>query len=271
MKLTRRRFLQTAALSTAAAAVGLTLPNFGLGPLTMRNVDAAEVAEPWRLRVTNLEGSTVGYTFDQLEALPATTVSAELNCDDALVAEGTWSGVSLAFLLQGSGLNPGIASVRLNAKDGYTVSIPFSEAMDPNVIIAYELNGWAIAETIRLVVPGLSGDMWIDSIDSITMVGAAPSTDQVGSDSSNLAGVPAPQQAPDQSQLQAISQVAGTSTEAVVPPAIAVQATQRATSEQEPGIYGRGLSAAFEYGMASVAAVLLIALGYAARKLRHSN
>ena len=124
-----------------------------LGLLLIAPVGRAQASTQWSLQITNLAGNTVNYTYDQLLAMPVTTVAAELDCEGVLVAAGNWSGVSLNHLLQQAGLDPAVAYLNFKAQDGYA-SPSISEAMNPYVIIAYELNGSPLPEVLRLVLPG---------------------------------------------------------------------------------------------------------------------
>ena len=147
----------------------LLLTLFGL--ILITPIGRAQTTEG-NLQVTNLAGTTTAtYTYNQLLAMPQTTVTADLSCDGSLIAGGDWEGVSLSYLLQQVGVDPAVASVDFLASDGYTVAIPLSEAMQPNVIIAYA--GAQSDGTLRLVVPGENGPIWIDMITSITMSNAA--------------------------------------------------------------------------------------------------
>ena len=237
MELTRRKFLQTAVLSAAGAAAGLSLANLGLGPFVLRKVEAEQDTANWALQVTNLSGDTVSFAYDRLWEMPAATVDAELDCDNALVALGPWSGVSLSDLLQQAGLDSAVAWVNFRAQDGYAVSIPLSEALNQNVIIAYETDGSPLPEVLRLVLPGENGDNWINKITSITMSAAIAGVGQSGSTPTNSTGP--------------------TSTQASTTP--------------KPSTAGSSSPVAVPYGIAAAATVALMAAGYVAWFRRKSE
>jgi DMSO/TMAO reductase YedYZ molybdopterin-dependent catalytic subunit len=142
-----------------------------LGLFGPKEVRAAQSGAGWNLQVTNLAGGTVSYTLDQLLAMPATTVSAVLWCDEWQVAAGEWRGVGLGYLLQEAGLDSDATWVGFRATDGYEISIQLSDVLDPSVIVAYENNGSPLPEVLRLVVPWDEGWVWIDMIDTINIVG----------------------------------------------------------------------------------------------------
>jgi DMSO/TMAO reductase YedYZ molybdopterin-dependent catalytic subunit len=134
-------------------------------------------APQWTIQLTTLNGATTDITYDQLIALPKTTVTAEIFCYGIPITGGTWGGVVLSELLNQTGLDPGVASLSFAAQDGYKVSIPIADALRSDVIIAYEKDGSPLTETLRLVVPYANGNMWINMVTSITMSSSAATLD----------------------------------------------------------------------------------------------
>ena len=118
----------------------------------------------------NTINSSLGLSLDDLAAMPKTLVFADLYCYGQLLQSGEWGGVRLAFLLEGAGLDAQAASVQFYAVDGYTVSLSMDLALADNVILAYEKDGLPLPETLRLVVPGANGAMWISMVTMISVV-----------------------------------------------------------------------------------------------------
>jgi DMSO/TMAO reductase YedYZ molybdopterin-dependent catalytic subunit len=145
----------------------LLLLIFGLSLITQ--IGRVSASTEWNLQIINLAGTTSNYSYDQLLAMPVTNVSASLLCYGNIVTYGLWSGVSLSFLLQQSGVDSAVASIDFLAQDGYTASIPLQVATLPNVIIAYEKNGLPLFEELRLVLPDENGAVWVALITSIKM------------------------------------------------------------------------------------------------------
>ena len=137
----------------------------------------ASAATQWTIQLTTLNGATTDITYDQLIALPKTTVTAEIFCYGIPVTGGTWGGVVLSELLNQTGVDPGVASLSFAAQDGYKVSIPIADALRSDVILAYEKDGSPLTETLRLVVPYANGNMWINMVTSITMSSSAATLD----------------------------------------------------------------------------------------------
>jgi hypothetical protein len=251
----------------------LFLTLFGL--LLITPIGRVLASTEGNLKVINLAGTTVNYTYDQLMAMPKSNVSADLNCYGAPVTSGNWSGVSLSYLLQQVGMDPAVSSIDFLAQDGYAVNIPLQVAMQPGVIIAYEVNGSPLSEGLRLVVPGANGNIWITLITSITMStsiisvsqsvagnGIGPPTDSTGQSSTQ-------QQEPVQTQPTTPKNE--TSTEPVVPPANVTQPAQKASTPPESSPEGLGFPVVVAYAIALGATVALVAVGYFIHKDRHGK
>jgi DMSO/TMAO reductase YedYZ molybdopterin-dependent catalytic subunit len=135
-------------------------------------------AEPkWTIQLTTLMGTTTNITYDQLLAFPKTWVNAEIYCYGIPITGGTWGGVMLSELLNQTGVDPGVVSLSFAAQDGYKVSIPITDALRSDVILAYEKDESPLTETLRLVVPYANGNNWISMVTSITMSSSAASLD----------------------------------------------------------------------------------------------
>ena len=251
----------------------LFLTLFGL--LLITPIGRVSASTEGNLQVINLAGTTVNYTYDQLMAMPKSNVSADLNCYGAPVTSGTWSGVSLSYLLQQVGMDQTVSSIDFLAQDGYAVNIPLQVAMQPGVIIAYEVNGSPLSEGLRLVVPGANGNIWITLITSITMStsvvsvsqsvagnGIGPPTDSTGQSSTQ-------QQEPVQTQPTTPKNE--TSTEPVVPPANVTQPAQKASTPPESSPEGLGFPVVVAYAIALGATVALVAVGYFIHKDRRGK
>jgi hypothetical protein len=241
----------------------LFLTLFGL--LLITPIGRVLASTEGNLQVINLGGTTVNYTYDQLMAMPKSNVSADLNCYGAPVTSGNWSGVSLSYLLQQVGMDPAVSSIDFLAQDGYAVNIPLQVAMQPGVIIAYEVNGSPLSEGLRLVVPGANGNIWIAMITSITMSTSVvsvsqsvagneiqPPTDSTGQSST---------QQQETVQTQPTTPKNETSTEPVVPPANVTQPAQKASTPPESSPEGLGFPVVVAYAIALGATVALVAVG----------
>jgi hypothetical protein len=57
----------------------------------------------------------------------------------------------------------------LLAQDDYRIVIPLETAMQPDVILAYQMDSMQLNEVYRLVVPFANGAVWIAQVTSISM------------------------------------------------------------------------------------------------------
>jgi len=121
------------------------------------------------LEIINLSGASINLTQEDLQAMPPTTVNAELYCDGSLVTSGNWTGILLSDLLLKAQQTPEVYSIHFTASDGYRVTIPIELAMHPQTIIAYQLNDQSLYEGLRLILPEYNGVSWISQITTITM------------------------------------------------------------------------------------------------------
>jgi DMSO/TMAO reductase YedYZ molybdopterin-dependent catalytic subunit len=162
-------------------------------------------ADTWRLRLfgSGLRGGPVEFGYRDLRALPATTVTARIECagngrnfyttQQGQTVSGTpwrlgavgvarWRGVRLATVLARAGLRPSAVDVMPQGLDPDYVTggvnlgpvrrpLPLRKALD-DVLIAYEMNGEPLPPDhgfpVRLVVPdwiGIASIKWLGSIE----------------------------------------------------------------------------------------------------------
>ena len=117
-------------------------------------------------------------TLEDLAAMPQTTVNASLYCYGHLITRGNWTGVKLSLLLETAEYKEDAMSVRFDAADDYTVTLLLKNALREDVIVAYEKDGQPLPETLRLVIPGANGNLWISMIESITVSFNSDATEQ---------------------------------------------------------------------------------------------
>jgi DMSO/TMAO reductase YedYZ molybdopterin-dependent catalytic subunit len=117
-----------------------------------------------------VEQLRIDFSYTELTAMPGTTVNAELDCIGNYVASGNWTGVRLGYLLERAEVTQQADTVEFYASDGYSTHITYTVATRADVIVAYQLNGNALPEITRLVIPDTNGDVWISNITRIKIV-----------------------------------------------------------------------------------------------------
>jgi DMSO/TMAO reductase YedYZ molybdopterin-dependent catalytic subunit len=192
MKLRRRTFLQASGLGLAVAMTGgcdsvgsllgrmFAIPpretlyftpndkfyivNYSDSPFT---VSRELNQEQWRLAVTGEVKRPMSLGWRDVLNRDSFDQVVTLECIDTLpggdsLGNATWRGISLKKLLEDAGVDEETArDVVFRAADGYDDSIPFSRAMQDDVMLAYLMNGEKLPRAhgfpLRLIVPGLYG------------------------------------------------------------------------------------------------------------------
>lgn len=140
-----------------------------LGLLLTAITGSATAESASNLEITNLSSNSINLSQEDLQAMPTTTVYAELYCDGSLATSGNWTGILLSDLLFKAQQTPEVSSIQFTASDGYKVSIPIELAMQPQTIIAYQKDDRPLVEGLRLILAGSNGGAWISLITTITM------------------------------------------------------------------------------------------------------
>ncbi|WP_427172855.1 sulfite oxidase [Arthrobacter sp. 92] len=157
--------------------------------------------DAWHLRIGGAVRRSLEINLKALRRDPVISVPVTLECAGngrsllrprplsqpwRLEAVGTavWTGVPLAYLLAHAGLEDDAVEVVFTGADAgvqggvthqYARSLPIKEAMRPDVVLAYEMNGSALPPQhgfpLRLVVPGwygMASVKWLESIQVVT-------------------------------------------------------------------------------------------------------
>ena len=91
-----------------------------------------------------------------------------------------WRGARLKDVLESAGIAPGALEVVADAADSPTLtgpdfakSLPMGKALDPDTLIAYEMNGEPLPRwngfPARLVVPGWTATYWVKCLTALTI------------------------------------------------------------------------------------------------------
>jgi DMSO/TMAO reductase YedYZ molybdopterin-dependent catalytic subunit len=164
-------------------------------------------AESWRLVINGAVETELTLTYNELCQLPATTVSATLECagngrarlapkpkgllwEQGAVGNAEWTGVPLAMLLARAGVKAEAVEVIFEGADQGEVneepkspgaihfarSLPLAKAQQAEVLVVYAMNGQPLPPEhgfpVRLVVPGWYGMASIKWLTTITVATA---------------------------------------------------------------------------------------------------
>ncbi len=146
-------------------------------------------AERWRLRVEGAVERPFDLSLDDLLALPARELVVTLECagnsrlglaplpqgepwGSGAVSTGRWRGAALRDVLGRAGLHGDVIEILFEGADrgeredadgplAFARSLPLDKALDPDTLLAYELNGEPLPREhggpARLIVPGWYG------------------------------------------------------------------------------------------------------------------
>jgi DMSO/TMAO reductase YedYZ molybdopterin-dependent catalytic subunit len=151
----------------------------------------------WRLAVGGLVERSFELDYDGLTALPATEVTAVLECfgnpvepevATRRVGNVVWRGVRLAHLLERAGVRPEARCVCPEGLDSgsfanvyserYVKDLPLARALEPDVLVAWAMNGAPLTPEhgfpARVFVPGYFGTNAVKWLSRITLTAERP-------------------------------------------------------------------------------------------------
>jgi DMSO/TMAO reductase YedYZ molybdopterin-dependent catalytic subunit len=95
----------------------------------------------WRLSVEGLVARPGSYSLADLKRLPSRTQITKHICEEGWSAIGQWTGVPLSRVLDAAGLLPHARFVSFCSFDDWDDSIDLLDALHPQTILAYGMNG----------------------------------------------------------------------------------------------------------------------------------
>ncbi len=155
----------------------------------------------WRLRLAGNVAKPLELTLDAIRAMPRQTLPVTLECAGngrarleprplsqpwllEAVSTAEWTGTPLAPLLREAGLGSGAVEVVFTGADrgiqggieqDYQRSLTIAEAMRPEMLLAYEMNGEPLQPQhgypLRLLVPGwygMASVKWLTGIEAVS-------------------------------------------------------------------------------------------------------
>jgi DMSO/TMAO reductase YedYZ molybdopterin-dependent catalytic subunit len=138
-------------------------------------------AKKWTLEITGLVARPLKLTYDEIRAMPAVVRYHTLECisnevGGDLIGNALWKGVRFRDLIaRAGGVSPRAVRFALRCADGYSEGIPVADAMMPDVMLAYEMNGVPLPPQhgfpVRMLIPGLFGlknPKWLTKIEAVS-------------------------------------------------------------------------------------------------------
>jgi DMSO/TMAO reductase YedYZ molybdopterin-dependent catalytic subunit len=133
----------------------------------------------WRLEVRGLVERPFRLSYRELTAMPAVEQYMTLECisnkiGGPLISTAKWTGVRLRDMLERAGVKPGALEVVSSSVDGFSDSVPVDDAMAPETLIAFGMNGMQLPRghgfPARILVPGYYGmkqPKWLGSVEVV--------------------------------------------------------------------------------------------------------
>jgi DMSO/TMAO reductase YedYZ molybdopterin-dependent catalytic subunit len=128
---------------TSFPATGTTNPGISeksaLGD-TYRRLQGGAFAD-WRLSVEGRVARPRTFSLAELKQLPSRAQITRHTCEEGWTAIGQWMGVPLSLVLDAAGILPTARFVVFHSYDDWVDSIDLLDALHPQTILAYGMNG----------------------------------------------------------------------------------------------------------------------------------
>ena len=133
----------------------------------------AEKFANWRLTVDGLVARPASFSLDELKRFPSRTNITHQACEEGWSFIAEWTGVPLSYVLNLVGVNQKAKFVVLYPYDTFWDSIDMLDALHPQTVLAYALNGQELptphGAPLRLRVPRQLGYKSIKYLSRITL------------------------------------------------------------------------------------------------------
>ncbi len=141
--------------------------------------DPAVDVATWSLEVTGVVARPLRLSYAELvRAAPPVERYHTLECvsnevGGDLIGNARWKGARVRDVLALAGVGPEAATIVWRSADGYVESVPLAVAMDPESLLAYEMNGEPLPRThgapLRVLLPdryGMKQPKWLTRIEA---------------------------------------------------------------------------------------------------------
>ncbi len=151
----------------------------------------------WSLKIGgDAAGKPVQLSLADLRALPSAEIVAVCQCSGnrrglftphvpgvewgvGAMGNARWRGARLRDVLARAGVKPGAVELAMSGRDGavlaetpqFAKSLPIDRALDPDTLVAYEMNGAPLPHLngfpVRLIVPGWTATYWVKHLSDL--------------------------------------------------------------------------------------------------------
>ncbi len=95
----------------------------------------------WKLTIDGLVSRPGFYTLDDLKRFPARKQITRHTCEEGWTAIAEWNGVTVRTILESAGMLPSARYVNFHTYDDYHDCFDMLDALHPQTILAYGMNG----------------------------------------------------------------------------------------------------------------------------------
>lgn len=132
--------------------------------------------EDWRLQIYGACQNPVTLTFDELLELEQVNDTSDFHCVTTWsLMDLDWRGVRVADLIALAEPSSEARFLLCHGYDGYTTNVSLEEALKPDVLITYQVNGAPLPTPhggpVRMITPQLyawKGTKWIKALEILT-------------------------------------------------------------------------------------------------------
>jgi DMSO/TMAO reductase YedYZ molybdopterin-dependent catalytic subunit len=155
-------------------------PDFYVVSKNPPGFDPVVDASRWHLELGGLVNKPATLTLEAIRALPPVARAHTLECisnevGGDLISNANWRGARLKDVVDhAGGVGTKASHVAFSCADGYTESLPVAEALHPDTLLAYDMNGAPLTPKhgfpVRLLVPGhfgMKNPKWITKIEAL--------------------------------------------------------------------------------------------------------
>lgn len=126
----------------------------------------------WKLTIDGEVEKPLALNWNDVLALTKTVHVADFHCVEGWsVLDNKWEGVAFNTIVEKTVPKPDVKSVFFSCGDGYTTSLPLTDLLDNDVLLAYRLNDRPLepenGAPLRLIAPkkyAYKSAMWVQRI-----------------------------------------------------------------------------------------------------------
>jgi len=127
----------------------------------------------WRLRIRGSVERSLELGYKDIMALPRVAVTSDFHCVTGwTMLDNAWEGIQFRTIVELARPRPAAMFVKFECGDGYSTSVPISELMADNVLLAFSLDGKRLTAEhggpLRLIIPdkyGYKSAKWVEDIE----------------------------------------------------------------------------------------------------------